>query len=77
MRTILDKSKKKGGDIMGTILRDDIMGYAFKDHIVCTNCATDDDEKDLKENEILKRLTENGLFVLQGKGRRTYCFGKV
>jgi len=31
----------------------------------------------MKEIEILKRLTEKGLFKLQRKGRRTLIFGKV
>ena len=31
----------------------------------------------MKEEEIVKRLTENGLFKLQRKGRRTFDFGKV
>ena len=31
----------------------------------------------MKEEEVLKRITENGLFKFQSKGRRTFSFGKA
>jgi len=38
---------------MGIISQEDIKGYNFKGIIVCTDCATANDEKNLKGDEIL------------------------
>ncbi len=38
---------------MGIIKNDDIVGYSFQGKFVCTDCATDDDLKELKEDEVI------------------------
>ena len=38
---------------MGIISQEDVRGYNFTGEIVCINCITNNDEKNLKGDEIL------------------------
>ena len=54
----------KGDEEMTWIKEDDVAGYQFKGGTVCTECATEEDLKDLTSDEIItaEGLSEHMVF---------------
>ena len=52
---------------MGIIKEDEIRGYTFDTGIVCTECVTEEDLKELKQNEV---LTDNDI---ENNGNKYFC----
>lgn len=46
---------------MGIVKADEITGYHFESgEVVCPKCATDEDDNEVKENEILRERETSG-----------------